>query len=236
MRLAAVGDLHVGEESDTALMEGLATVDEGADALLLAGDLTRCGEPSEIKTLVDVLAELRIPVVAVLGNHDHHADRGDELVALLDGAGVTVLEGRATSLQVDGMTLGVAGTKGFGGGFPGAACAAFGEPIMKQFAGCAATMADGLERDLRSLDRVDRRVALLHYAPIRETLRGEHPEVYPFLGSYLLGEAIDRAGADLVLHGHAHLGADRGMTPGGVKVRNVAQPVIRQAYRVFDLG
>jgi Icc-related predicted phosphoesterase len=246
MRVAAVGDVHVGTDSAGLLTEGLAPVAEQADVLLIAGDLTRCGEPAEAKILADVLEPLPIPVVAVLGNHDHHADRADELVDILNDADVTVLEGDTTTIEVpvsgadgdtDGsVTLGIAGTKGFGGGFAGASASEFGETIMKDFARCTVASAARLERGLRTLTAVDWRVALLHYAPIRDTLRGEHPELYPFLGSYLLGEAIDRAGADLVLHGHAHMGTERGITPGGIRVRNVAQPVLRSAYRVFDLA
>lgn len=236
MRVAAVGDLHVGTDSVDLVAEGMAPVAEHADVLLLAGDLTRCGEPAEAKILADVLAPLPIPIVAVLGNHDCHADRVDEVVDTLEDAGVRVLEGEAVTVGVGDMLLGVAGTKGFGGGFPGASASEFGEPVMKDFARCTIAMAARLERGLRDLAGSDRRVALLHYAPIRDTLRGEHPEVYPFLGSYLLGEAVDRAGADLVLHGHAHQGTERGLTPGGIRVRNVAQPVLRSAYRVFDLA
>jgi Icc-related predicted phosphoesterase len=154
---------------------------------------------------------------------------------ILTDAGVTVLEGTSTVLDLDGSTLGIAGTKGFGGGFAGATISEFGEPLVKDFARCAMAMAAQLEAALREIADSDHRVALLHYSPIRETLRGEHPEIYPALGSYLFGEAVDRAGADLVLHGHAHLGTERGLTPGGIRVRNVAQPVIDHAYRLFDL-
>jgi len=147
-----------------------------------------------------------------------------------------VLEGTATTLTIGDTTVGIAGTKGFGGGFVGASISDFGEPLMKEFARCTATMARQLETGLRSVAEADHRIALLHYAPIPDTLRGENPEIYTALGSYLLGEAIDRAGADLVLHGHAHLGTERGVTPGGIRVRNVALPVIGSAYRVFDFS
>jgi Icc-related predicted phosphoesterase len=242
MRVAAVGDVHVGVGPDEArrIATALAPVGEQADVLLLAGDLTRCGEPSEVEVLAEAFAPLvgaGVPVVAVLGNHDHHADRVDEVVGVLADAGAEVLEGTTTTIPVDGRSLGVAGTKGFGGGFVGASVSEFGEPLVKQFARCTCDLAATLEHGLRDLERrsADWRIALLHYAPIADTLRGEHPQIYPFLGSYLLGEAVDRAGADLVLHGHAHRGTERGLTPGGVKVRNVAQPVIGSAYRLFEL-
>ena len=233
--IAAVGDVHVGMDGADALAAGWEGIGERAEVLLLAGDLTRCGDPGEAKLLAEVLERLPLPVVAVLGNHDHHADQPDELARVLTDAGVTVLEGTSTVLDLGGTTLGIAGTKGFGGGFAGATISEFGEREMKDFARHATTLADRLERALGEIDGADHRVALLHYSPIRETLRGEEREIYPALGSYLFAEAIDRAGADLVLHGHAHRGTERGVTPGGVRVRNVAQPVIDAAYRLYDL-
>jgi Icc-related predicted phosphoesterase len=137
-------------------------------------------------------------------------------------------------VEIDGRTLGVAGAKGFGGGFPGAMASEFGEPEMKAFVRHTRTISDRLGDALDSLD-TDVRIAVMHYAPVEDTLHGERLEIYPFLGSYLLGEAVDRAGADLVVHGHAHNGTEHGVTPGGVPVRNVAQPVLDAAYRVFEL-
>jgi Icc-related predicted phosphoesterase len=208
---------------------------EQADLLLLAGDLTRCGEAAEAAVMASELADLTVPKVAVLGNHDHHADQSPEVIEALEAAGVQVLEGTGTVVHIGGATLGVAGVKGFGGGFIGACASAFGEPEMKRFVEHTEDIARSLESALAGL-RADRRVALLHYSPVEETLVGEHPGVYPFLGSYLLAEAVDRAGADLVVHGHAHRGSAKGATPGGVPVRNVAQPVLRRAYQVFNLS
>ncbi len=235
IRIAAVGDVHVGEDSRGRLAPSLSTLREQADVLLLAGDLTRCGSPVEARVLADELAGAGVPVVAVLGNHDHHADQVDGVVAALRDGGVTVLEGDSTTVEVDGCTLGIAGTKGFGGGFAGACGSDFGEPEMKAFVHHTKTLAERLHDALAALD-TDYRVALLHYSPVPDTLAGERLEIYPFLGSYLLAEAIDKAGADLVLHGHAHGGTEKGVTAGGVHVRNVAQPVIRQAYAVYCLG
>src|SRR5687767_15381468 len=134
------------------------------------------------------------------------------------------------------MSVGVAGAKGFGGGFPGACGTEFGEPEMKAFMRYSAEAAQRLEKALRSVAAADVRVAVMHYAPVDSTLRGERLEIFPFLGSYLLAEAVDNAGADIAFHGHAHRGAERGATPGGVRVRNVAQPVIGHAYHVYTLG
>jgi Icc-related predicted phosphoesterase len=237
IRVAAVGDVHVGLDPEPApWASGLADLSSRADALLLAGDLTRCGTPAEAKVLAGHLSGVAVPVVAVLGNHDHHSGREADLLAVLAAAGVVVLDGEGIVFDVDGGTVGIAGVKGFGGGFAEACVTEFGEDATKAFAREGARDAARLEASLRTIAPADVRIALLHYAPVRDTLRGEHPEVYPFLGSYLLAEAVDAAGADLVVHGHAHRGTERGVTPGGVPVRNVAQPVIRRAYHVFEVA
>ncbi|OKI22125.1 metallophosphoesterase [Saccharothrix sp. CB00851] len=232
MRIAAVGDVHLGEDARGRLRPALDQLGEQADVLLLAGDLTRHGTVSEARVVADEFGGLPVPVVAVLGNHDHHDDKPDEVTAVLRDAGLTVLEGESTTISVDGHTLGVAGVKGFGGGFAGKCGSAFGEPEMKAFIRHTSEIADSLRAALSSLD-TDVKVALTHYSPVPDTLRGEPPEIYPFLGSYLLGEAIDANHAHLAVHGHAHFGNEHGMTPGGVRVRNVAQPVIRSAYTVY---
>jgi Icc-related predicted phosphoesterase len=205
-----------------------------ADVLLLAGDLTRHGTVEEGHAVADEFADLPVPVVAVLGNHDYHSDLQDEITAVLTDHGITVLEGDGVVLEVGDQRLGIAGVKGFGGGFAGKCGSDFGEPEMKAFIRHTKEIAAGLCAALDALD-ADQRVALTHYSPVIETLRGEPPEIYPFLGSYLLAEAIDNAAADLAVHGHAHHGSEQGMTPGGVLVRNVAQPVLRRAYAVYCL-
>jgi Icc-related predicted phosphoesterase len=235
VRLAAVGDIHVGVDSTQRLRTAFAHLEEHANLLLLAGDLTRNGEVAEAEVLAEELASLRIPVVAVLGNHDYHQDAEERIVELLHHAGVVVLDGCATVIDVGGERVGVAGTKGFGGGFVGACASEYGEPEMKGFVRHTRELAERLASALAVL-RADRRIVLLHYSPVQETLRGEPLEIHPFLGSYLLAEAIDRHGADLVLHGHAHAGSARGRTPGGAPVRNVAQPVLGHAYQLLCLG
>jgi Icc-related predicted phosphoesterase len=234
IRLAAVGDIHIGEQADDGLTRDLAHLHECADVLLLAGDLTRHGTTAEARCLASLVRTAALPVVAVLGNHDHHSDEVEGVVDELERVGVEVLEGSSTTVDVGGCRLGVAGTKGFGGGFVGASASEFGEPEMKAFVRHTRTIADALRRELSALD-TDRRIALLHYSPVEDTLHGERLEIYPFLGSYLLAEAVDGAGADLVLHGHAHRGSERGVTPGGVRVRNVARPLIQRSYRLFEL-
>jgi Icc-related predicted phosphoesterase len=234
IRLAAVGDLHFGPDAVGTYRPHLEGIAERADAFLIAGDLTRLGDPEEARALGEELWDLPIPTMAVLGNHDHHSDREDEVRAAVESAGVRVLEGEGEVVEIEGTRLGVAGAKGFGGGFAGGSASDFGEREMKAFVRHTMGVADRLESAIGGLD-ADHRVVLLHYAPVKETLEGEPPEIHAFLGSYLLAEAIDRAGADLVLHGHAHRGADSGATPGGIPVRNVAWPVIGQAYALFRL-
>jgi Icc-related predicted phosphoesterase len=235
IRIAAVGDVHYGRDSAGALARHLEALAGRADALLVAGDVTRHGDPGEARVLARELRLTDVPTVAVLGNHDYHLDSQDEITSVLEDSGVVVLEQSATVVEVDGTKLAVAGTKGFGGGFAGACGSDFGEPEMKAFVRHTKDIARRLEDTLWSVD-ADVRVALLHYSPVEATLRGERLEIYPFLGSYLLAEAIDRAGADLVLHGHAHNGTEKGVTPGGVLVRNVALPVIRHAYNIYCIG
>jgi Icc-related predicted phosphoesterase len=235
IRVAAVGDIHLGTDNVDAFTESVRPAERDADVLLLAGDLSRCGEQDEADLVCRSVGDLDLPVIAVLGNHDHHAGDADGFRARLESGGITVLEGEATVVDVDGCRVGVAGAKGFGGGFAGACASDFGEAEMKAFVGHTREVSARLGDALGSME-ADVRIALLHYSPSEDTLRGERLEIFPFLGSYLLAEAIDEAGADLALHGHAHAGVEHGMTPGGTPVRNVAMPVIRSSYRVYELS
>lgn len=234
MRIAAVGDVHLAEDARGLLRPALDKVRDLADVLLLAGDLTRHGTLDEAQVVADEFRDLGVPVVAVLGNHDHHSDLADAITELLEQSGITMLEGSSTTITIDGGTLGIAGIKGFGGGFAGKCASAFGERQMKDFAHHTEEVAARLGAALSTLD-TDVRVVLTHYAPIPDTLEGEPREIYPFLGSYLIGEQIDDFAVDLAVHGHAHAGCERGTTPGGVLVRNVAQPVVHSAYKVYGL-
>jgi len=235
IRIAAAGDLHFGIDSAGQFREHAGDLAEQACVLLLAGDLTKRGRPEEAEVLAAEMSGLAVPVVAVLGNHDFESGQQDRIHEILDSAGVTVVEGDTAVVEVNGTRLGIAGTRGFGGGFAGANATDFGEPEMKAFVRLTKRLAESLDQSLSELD-TDVRVALMHYSPVKDTLRGEPVEIYPFLGSYLLAEAVDRAGADLVLHGHAHRGQEQGVTPGGVPVRNVAQHVIRRPYKLFSFG
>jgi Icc-related predicted phosphoesterase len=239
IRIAAFADCHFAVDAAGSLARELSHLRARADVLLLAGDLTRVGAPEEAEALADELRDVGVPVAAVLGNHDYHSDREKEVADVLADAGVHVLEGESVVLSTSNGTVGVAGVKGFGTGFPGAMCSDFGEREMKAFVRhsheAATRLADALSAP--PVQDADARVALTHYAPVPETLLGERPEIYPFLGSYLLGQAIDSApDTALALHGHAHAGSERGTTPAGVRVRNVAHPVIKQAYNVYQLS
>jgi Icc-related predicted phosphoesterase len=235
IRVAAVGDVHMDDDVLGRYRPALEQLPDCADVLLLAGDLTRHGTESEARCVASEFGGLAVPVVTVLGNHDYHSDREKQVTAVLEDAGITVLECSGTVLTCGGRRLGIAGAKGFGGGFAGRCASEFGEPEMKAFTRTTCRIAERLGEELRALPDCDALVALTHYAPVPDTLAGEPLEIYPFLGSYLLGQAIDSAPTSLAVHGHAHAGAERGTTPGGVRVRNVAHPVIKQAYSVFHL-
>jgi len=235
IRIAAVGDVHFGDNSAGMMRPHLETIGEQADVLLIAGDLTRHGLAEEAGVLAEELRGVSIPVISILGNHDYHCDAQDEIRSLLEEAGVTVLESESKVLQIGDSTLGVVGSKGFGGGFAGACGSDFGEPEMKAFVRHTKALSDRIFKELSALD-TDYKVVLLHYSPVEDTLVGERLEIYPFLGSYLMAEAIDSAGADLAIHGHAHGGSEKGLTARGIDVRNVAQPMLGRPYTVYCLG
>ncbi|HEX5511450.1 MAG TPA: metallophosphoesterase [Actinomycetales bacterium] len=236
IRVAAVGDVHLAPDIAGRHREGVKDVAERADALLLAGDLTQHGTLDEAAVVADEYRDLGLPVVTVLGNHDYHSDCEKDLAALLRDAGIVVLEADGVVLSTPGGSLGVAGVKGFGLGFAGRCGSDFGEPEMKAFARHGRRSGEELAAALEKVQGADVVVALTHYAPCDQTLVGEPPEIWPFLGNYTLGEAIDRAGAHLAIHGHAHAGTEMGLTDGGTRVRNVAQPVIGAAYALYEVA
>lgn len=234
IRIAAVGDVHYDRSSRGRLSRHWPELAGKASAFLMAGDLTQVGTIDEITALAEDLKQCPVPVVAVLGNHDYHSDQEDEVRGILEKANVTVLDCSSTILNIGGVSIGIYGLKGFGGGFMGACCSDFGEKETKAFVGHTKHLAAKLEQGLMEL-QTDYKIVLMHYSPTAETLLGEKKEIYPFLGSYLLAEAIDSAGADVVFHGHAHKGIEQGHTLGGVPVRNVAQHVIRHAFKIYSL-
>lgn len=234
MRIAAVGDLHCTEGTGRTLGEKLLALNDEADVLLLAGDLTAMGRASEVASLCEELRRLRIPIVAVLGNHDHESNEAPEIVRNLEGAGVRVLDGTEAVLSLNGRSLGVAGVKGFCGGFPPHLLRSFGERALKEFVAEAAHEARKLRGALGRLD-THVRAALLHYAPVRDTLGSEPLEIYPFLGSSALYDVMETARVDIIFHGHAHMGAPFARTASGIPVYNVAMPVTRAPYVIVTL-
>ena len=226
LTVAAVGDLHVTETCHGRYRAMFEEISQAADVLVLAGDLTNFGKASEAEILAEDLRACTIPVVAVLGNHDYEAGEAEEVVRILQAAGAIMLGEQATVIE----GVGFAGAKGFIGGFGRGELGAFGEEAIKTFVDEARNEARLLENALRSL-RTERVLAVLHYAPIPETVVGEPLEIYPFLGSSRLAHAIDRFdNVKAVVHGHAHRGAYSGHTPGGVPVFNVAQFVVEPKF------
>lgn len=235
MRIAASADLHFTPQSYARLQDQFERVRDEADLLVLAGDLTNYGQPEEMEPLLNVLVRLRLPTVVVLGNHDYESGKEDELRRMLLNGGIKVLDGSGYERD----SVGFAGTKGFVGGFGRGVLTAFGEREIKDFVKASVDEAMKLERGLSQL-RAQKRVVVVHYSPIAETVQGEAPEIFPFLGTSRLAEVIDRHGADLVIHGHAHHGRTEGRTTGGVPVHNVAISLLQaqnppSVYRVFDL-
>ena len=220
MKLAAIGDLHCTDRSQGEIRRMLEGVDREARVLLLAGDLTNCGLLVDGEVLIEELGQLRLPKIAVLGNHDHENDRADELGMALSAAGVHMLN--SSTCVIDG--IGFVGAKGFGGGFGQRRIQPFGERSIKTFVQASIEETTRLETAMKAL-ATERKVALLHYSPVRETLLGESPEIFPFLGCSLLADALDRQGAAVILHGHAHNGTPGGRTAGGIPVHNVSRYV-----------
>src|SRR3954469_8658970 len=235
MRIAAVGDLHCRADTRRNIAVALRGVDQEAEALLLAGDLTDHGTADEAAWLAEELAQVKMEKIAVLGNHDYEAGQQAVVRKTLEDAGVHVLDGDPW----EGNDFGVAGVKGFAGGFDQSQLQRFGEEPLKAFVNACIEEELKLEKALFRL-RTRHRVALLHYSPCRQTLEGEPLEIFPFLGATRLASPLDQLRPAFALHGHAHRGTLRGATRGGVPVYNVALPVLRRqerpvGYLTFDL-
>ena len=237
VRVAALADLHCTKTSQGAFQTLFARVTESADIVVIAGDLTDYGLPEEATVLARELTALRIPAAAVLGNHDLESGKSTEVRQILTDAGLIILDGDACELH----GVGIAGVKGFGGGFGRYALGPWGETIIKQFVHEAVDEALKLEAAFARL-RTKHPIALLHYSPIQQTVEGEPPEIFPFLGSSRLEEPIGRYPVSLVVHGHAHRGKLEGQTKNGVPVYNVSMPLLtrtfadRPPFRVFEVA
>lgn len=235
MRIAALADIHFTPALYESIKGKLESVRQDADLLILAGDLTNYGKTTEMEPLLNALVRLRLPIVAVLGNHDYESGQECELMKMMTDEGIKVLDG--TAYERDGV--GFAGTKGFIGGFGRGVLTAFGEPEIKKIVQSAIDETLKLERAMSQL-RTDKRVVVLHYAPVVDTVKGESPEIFPYLGTSRLAEVVDRHGANFIVHGHAHHGGREGKTVGGIPVYNVALHLLQTmdppgAYRLFDI-
>ena len=226
MTVAAIGDLHVTEESVAPYREIFAEIARVADVLVLCGDLTNFGKSKEAEVLAEDIRACDIPVVGVLGNHDFESGQPEEVTRILHESGMTVLDEQAVEIH----GVGFAGVKGFMGGYGRGELAPFGEPVAKAFVDEAMKEARKLENALRTL-RTERSVAVLHYSPVIDTLEGEPPEIFQYLGAQRLAEPIDRFDhVKAVVHGHAHHGRYEGRTPRGIPVYNVAQFVVKPLF------
>ena len=225
VRVAAVGDLHCKRSSSSSFQALFSRIAESADVLALCGDLTDRGQPDEARVLAAELQAVKIPKIAVLGNHDFESDAANQVVEILAGAHVTVLDG--TAIEIAGV--GFVGVKGFAGGFGERALQAWGEGATKIFVREAVDETLKLESALARL-RTPARVVLLHYSPVIDTVDGEPREIFPFLGSSRLEEPLNRYAASVVFHGHAHRGHPEGKTSAGVPVYNVALPLLQHLY------
>lgn len=223
MRVAATADLHVDESSVGVCRALLSELSRRADVLLICGDLTERGLPAQAELLAEELRACAIPVLAVLGNHDHESGQVEAVKAILSRTGVRWLD--VQPYEIEG--IGFAGAKGFAGGFGEYVLQPWVEDMTKRFVYEAIEEALRLEESLALL-HTWRKVVALHYAPVRQTVEGEPPDLIPFLGTSRLAEPIDRFNASLVFHGHAHDGSPRGETAQGVPVYNVALPLLQR--------
>ena len=237
MRIAAVGDLHCTKTAAGALQPIFSQMNDLADVLVLCGDLTDYGLPEEAHVLAKELAVVKVPMIGVLGNHDFESGRPDEVRRILADAGVRLLDGEATEV----LGVGIAGAKGFCGGYGRGALGSWGEAAIKVFVNEAIQEALKLESALAKLRHTARRIALLHYSPIQATVEGEPVEIFPFLGTSRLEDPLLRHPVDAVVHGHAHRGQPEGRTVNGIAVYNVAKPLLerrfpeRPGFRVIEL-
>jgi uncharacterized protein len=235
VRLAAAGDIHCSEENRAQVAGAFDEIRDEADLVLLAGDLTTYGEPEQAAVLADIVREFELPVYAVLGNHDWHGDQAAAVRGVLVAGGVQLVDRECAVTEVRGVRVGVAGAKGFIGGFPDAKLPDFGEPLLRRVYAETTREVEALDRNLRNIADCDVRAVLLHYSPTTTTLEGERPTIWAFLGSDRLADPIREHQPHLVVHGHGHAGTFEGFV-GAVPVFNVAVHVMNRDFFVFELA
>jgi uncharacterized protein len=234
IRIAAAGDIHASEATRDRVEHAFETVAEQSDVILLAGDLTTTGEPEQARVLADACRDLDVPVFAVLGNHDFHAGHAEDIRAVVEEANVHVLDRSWRMCTIGDLQVGIVGTKGFVGGFPGSALPDFGEPLLRTVYAETTVESEAIAKGLQEVVHCDLRIVLLHYSPIQGTVEGEPEGIHVMLGSDRLATPIAEYGADLVLHGHAHAGSFQGCI-GKIPVYNVAVHVTGRDFWVFEL-
>lgn len=233
VRIAAAGDIHCSEEERSRLEKAFLDADRESDLILLAGDLTTYGEPEQAAVLADVTREIDTPIFAVLGNHDWHADRHEELVGALRKGGIHLLERAAEVIEVNGVQVGIAGTKGFVGGFSDSLLPDFGEPLLRRLYAETSAEISALDRGLRTIRDCPVRIVLLHYSPTTTTIEGERQTIWAFLGSERLAGPIAEHKPDAVFHGHGHAGTFAGSI-GDIPVFNVGAAVPVRDFWMFE--
>lgn len=224
-RIAAMADLHIRETDKGKWVDCFKQIAANADILVIAGDLTDTGDEGEAAVLIEELKPCSIPIICVLGNHDYEKGRHKLIRQMMINSNIHVLDGE--SVVVNG--IGFAGVKGFGGGFDKHMLSMFGEGAMKAFVQEAVDEALHLDRALARLDQENeqiKKIAIMHYSPVSETVKGEPEIIFPFLGSSRLAEPLTRRNVVAAFHGHAHSGTLEGQAPGDVKIFNVARPIL----------
>ena len=232
--IAAAGDLHASAATRERLEQSFAALEERVELVLLAGDLTTLGEPEQARVLADSCANVGVPVCAVLGNHDLHCGRGDEVTALLRDAGVHMLDRSSTTFELAGGEVGIVGTKGFVGGFIGSQLPDFGEPLLRHVYAETSAEVEAIRNGLQEIAHCPIRIVLLHYSPTSDTLHGEPEGIWTYLGCDRLATPIAEYRPDVVLHGHAHGGSFEGAI-GPTPVYNVAVHVTGRDFYIFEL-
>jgi Icc-related predicted phosphoesterase len=235
IRVAAAGDLHIRDSNREQVSDALRALEGDADLILVAGDITTHGEPAQAELFAEACRPLSVPVVSVLGNHDWHSGRADQVRTVLEGSGIKVLQRESTVLEIRGTEVGIVGLKGFIGGFSGSNLPDFGEPQLRDVYATTTADVEALDRGLRAISMCPCRIVLLHYAPTDDTLAGEPPGIWAFLGSDRLAAPIVEHAPDLVLHGHAHAGTFEGRV-GESAVYNVSVPVMGKDFWVFEMS